>query len=246
MCCRIASSSFDERPLCARCRRDCVGFFLSRSATCCSGATSFFFASGFFFSGFFGGGACFSNLSTVFSTDAKSCFGGGLGFDFGRGAGFCTFLGGSGFGFSTAFGLGRGFSFGGLVLGSGTATGSGAFTTFGSGGGGGAARRGGGGGGGGAGFGFGLAVSFGFFGVISETISTSMAGAEAIKGRSEGNTPIQAVTNIAICNKTDMTAAVRIPERYFLPLDCSGSLASSETLRKPAALNSPITAITSP
>ena len=68
----------------------------------------------------------------------------------------------------------------------------------------------------------------------------------AISGRDVGNTPIQAITKTAICNVADMKAAICILAHYFLLVFVSGNFASNETLRKPAALSSPITPITVP
>ena len=89
-------------------------------------------------------------------------------------------------------------------------------------------------------------TSFGFGFSCSVAICTSKTSAGAIVGGDEGKTPNHANRKTAMCSVADMAAAVRIPMHYFFKFFVSGILASKDTLRKPAALNSPITPIIVP
>ena len=89
-------------------------------------------------------------------------------------------------------------------------------------------------------------TSFVFGFSCSVAICTSKTSAGAIIGGDEGKTPNHANRKTAMCSVADMAAAVRIPMHYFFKFFVSGILASKDTLRKPAALNSPITPIIVP
>ena len=65
-------------------------------------------------------------------------------------------------------------------------------------------------------------------------------------GGADGSRPNHVNKKTAMCSVADMAEAVRIPMHYFLMFFVSGILASKDTLRKPAALNSPITLIIVP
>ena len=96
------------------------------------------------------------------------------------------------------------------------------------------------------GFSWATDTSFGIGFSCSVAICTSKTSAGAIVGGDEGKTPNHANRKTAMCSVADMAAAVRIPMHYFFKFFVSGILASKDTLRKPAALNSPITPIIVP
>ena len=216
-----------------------------------------------FFGGAFGG-TLTGFLGDGLATFVGCGFGGGFGRDTGFGvdlggfataafAGFFGSGGGATFGASTFAGgflglLGGGFCFfagGGVTFGAATFGGAGFFglAIFGIGGGGGAAC--GFGGGGGA---FGLASCSGFGGAL---VSSAMSTISTIINCSAGNrsarklgSPNHATNSTAICRPTENVMPPRMTP-YRLSSGC-GISASSATLEKPAALISPITAITSP